>query len=259
MDPLFSVVTITYNNRAGLLKTAKTVHAQTIDRAAFEWIIVDGGSNDGTCDDFANYHADQVISEPDQGLYDAMNKGIAAGRGQFIIFMNGGDGFAHRDILRIIADHVRKSLHERAHEIDFIYGDSFETDGAGHYHYKTARSHRTILSGLFTHHQAMLYNRAALGDLRYDLNYKIAADYDLTLRFFCQKPRRCDYVDRPLCVFEGGGISQIQVKLARAEQFQSRRANHIPLLINLCVRTRQSLTSQLRKLAPTLYWHFRGV
>lgn len=254
-SPLFSVITITYNNRAGLFKTAKTVHAQTIDHASFEWIIVDGGSNDGTQDDFPNYAATRIISESDDGLYDAMNKGIAAANGQFIIFMNAGDQFANRNSLQMIADQVR----DIPHDVDFIYGDSFESDGAGHYHYKRARSHRTILSGLFTHHQAMLYNRGSLGDLRYDLNYKIAADYDLTLRFFCRKPRRCEYIDQAICIFEGGGISQINVAQARAEQFQSRRANHIPLLINMCVRARQSLTSLLRKLAPALYWQLRGV
>lgn len=255
MSPIFSVITITYNNRAGLSKTAKTVLSQTFQRKDFEWIIVDGDSNDGTQDDFQLYDADMVISEPDTGLYDAMNKGIESAKGQFIVFMNAGDGFSSRNCLSIIA----KRIEETPHVIDLIYGDSFEYDCKGNYYYKKARPYRTILSGLFTHHQAILYSRAALGDLRYDLKYKIAADYDLTLKFFCEKPRRCEYIDRSLCIFEGGGISQRHIKLARDEQFQSRSANHIPLLVNVCVRAKQSLVSLLRKVSPAIYWRLRAV
>src|SRR5262245_38437900 len=91
--PLFSIVTITYNDLAGFRETAASVAGQTFKN--FEWIVVDGGSTDGTLDflDVFPRRPDQRISEPDKGIYDAMNKGIERASGVYTIFMNGGDRF----------------------------------------------------------------------------------------------------------------------------------------------------------------------
>ena len=80
--PLLSIVTITYNNLEGLQKTAQSITAQTCDN--YEWIIIDGNSDDGTVQFLETVKADISISEPDHGIYDAMNKGLTQATGQYL-------------------------------------------------------------------------------------------------------------------------------------------------------------------------------
>lgn len=240
----FSIVTITYNNRDGLSRTANSIQNQT--NKNYEWIIIDGASTDGTQDDFPHYPSATIISEPDNGIYDAMNKGINRATGDYLIFMNAGDMFATPDIL----DHVNSLTHPNP---DLIYGDSIE--GA---YYKTARTPQHINWGLFTHHQAIFYNRQALGDIRYDTHYKIAADYDLTLRFL-QNHKNAMYIRKPICIFEQGGISQQQVKRGRDEQFLSRQKNKsCSIFINYTVKLIQKLAWAIRSHANWIYWSLKN-
>jgi putative colanic acid biosynthesis glycosyltransferase len=239
---LFSIITITRNNRLGLEKTAQSIALQSAKN--FEWIIIDGDSTDGTSADFKNYPA-HIISEPDNGIYDAMNKGIDCAKGDYIIFMNAGDQFSDPDVLQMLGDFT-------VNPPDFMYGDSLEGP-----HYKSARPYHKINQGMFTHHQSMIYNSKTLGDLRYNLDYKIAADYDLTLRFL-QRSKRILYIPAALCIFEQGGISQKQAKLGRNEQFLSRKNNKIgTTLSNHSIRAGQIMFWTLRNKFPSLYWLIR--
>ena len=92
-DPLISIVTVTYHDKIGLEKTIKSVQGQSYDN--IEYIVIDGGSTDGTIEIIKKYEdrIDYWISEPDSGIYDAMNKGIDAATGDFVIFMNSNDTF----------------------------------------------------------------------------------------------------------------------------------------------------------------------
>lgn len=250
--PLFSIITITRNHKSGLSKTAKSILEQTSQN--YEWIIIDGASTDGTENDFINYSTAKIISEPDRGIYDAMNKGIDKATGDYLIFMNAGDVFASSDVLEKIAPLTKSHPH-------FIYGDSLEDR-----YYKAARSHHKINWGMFTHHQSMFYNRKDLGLLRYDLNYKIAADYDLTIRFLFPSPLGRGikgegsglyifYTPTPICIFETGGISQTNAKQGRDEQFTSRQKNKsCGQLKNHLIRLIQFIRYIIRKYMPLIYW-----
>ena len=154
----FTIVTVTYNNISGPRPTGVSLNAQRC--RDFEWIIVDGGSRDGTAAFLKDYP--DAISEPDNGLYDAMNKGTARARGEYLLFLNAHDTLADSETL--------EKIQAQAYAADFIYGDSLE-DG----HYKRARTHASKNWGMFTHHQAMLYRREVIGNLRYKINYKIGA------------------------------------------------------------------------------------
>ena len=101
--PLFSVISVTYNNLKGLQNTFKSLRLQTF--TDYEWIVVDGGSYDGTLD-FLSDKPCKLISEKDDGIYDAMNKGIGKANGDYLIFMNAGDVFADADILEIVQDTI---------------------------------------------------------------------------------------------------------------------------------------------------------
>lgn len=243
---LFSIITVTRNHRDGLKRTAASVTAQTF--RDFEWIVIDGASTDGTIDDFAAYPA-QIVSEADLGPYDAMNKGVDRARGDYLIFMNAGDVFAYNDSLQKIAHATRNSP-------DFIYGDALEIVDEKPV-LKPARSHEKIPRGMFTHHQAMIYKRAAIGSLRYDLNYKIAADYDFTLRFLLQRPT-VSYLNQPLCIFESGGLSQLNAGLGRSEQFKIRSmAKSSTFVANCLIYARQMAALILRTYCTRFYWTVR--
>lgn len=97
-----SIITINYNNRDGLKKTIESVIAQTVKD--FEWVVIDGGSTDGSKELIEEYsnHIDYYVSEPDGGIYNAMNKGIKASHGEYLQFLNSGDFFHAHNTLEIV-------------------------------------------------------------------------------------------------------------------------------------------------------------
>lgn len=238
--PKFTVITITFNNRDGLRRTATSIQNQNY--TDFEWIIIDGASTDGTADDFNLFTHVKIISEPDSGIYDAMNKGIAHSTGDYVIFMNAGDSFASNDVLEKVAK-------DSILDADFIYGDSIEDN-----HLKHARHHSKIKWGMFTHHQAMFYNLRTLGNVRYNTDYQIAADYDLTYKFL-KLAKRVIYIPIPICIFETGGVSQRNADLGRNEQFLSRQKNKcVTPFINHAIYYAQKMRYMARQKCPKLYW-----
>ncbi len=245
---LFSIVTVTLNNRKGLTRTAASISGQ--ECKDFEWLIIDGGSTDGTIEDLKSYNA-ALISEPDQGIYDAMNKGIVMAKGDYILFLNAGDCLSNPDILAKIQSTISHSKPE------FIYGDSWEETN-GQLNYKPSRSHDSISLGMFTHHQAMIYKRETLGKLIYDLNYKISADYDFTLRFL-EKTNNQLRLQIPFCIFESGGISQQKARLGRMEQFIIRHnQNILPPIRNRALYLLQTFNWELRRKFPKAYWKIKS-
>lgn len=268
--PLFSIVSVTYNNIAGLRQTAQSVESQSC--RDFEWLVIDGGSRDGTVAFLKSLCSPHPapppssrgegkcrqnnnllwISEPDSGIYDAMNKGIARACGRYTIFMNTGDRIAGAEVLA----RLESALREYPQAPDFLYGDALEDD-RGAATLKPARSHETRAHGMFTHHQAMLYRTEILKTLRYDPHYDIAADYDLTCRFLDKAPHAL-YLPQPLCFFEAGGVSQRRAARGRAQQYRIRRTLKLCSPIeNAAVYLMQSAALFLRRLAPGLYWRLR--
>jgi len=215
--PRFSIITITKNNPDGFAATRDSLKVQSF--TDYEWIVIDG------------------MIEADHGIYDAMNKGLDRANGQYVIFMNAGDMFATAHTLGRIA-------HENA---DFIYGDAAE-DG----HIKPAR--HDIATGMITHHQAMVYRRAVIGDLRYDTTYHIAADYKFTAQFLMRAQSRA-HINAPLCIFETGGLSQVKTALGRREQAIIRKELKIKAPGTLFM---QAASQILKRLLPRLYWLMRA-
>ncbi len=241
INPLFSIITITRDNLAGFQRTAKSIQAQSC--TDYEWIVIDGDSTDGT----RNILPQNAISEPDNGIYDAMNKGLERAHGQYVVFLNAGDMFSDPDIL----DSVRKAI--EADRPDFLHGDALEIEG----YYKKSRSHRHVIFGMFTHHQAMFYKRDTIGTLRYETGYKIAGDYAFT-HAFLQKTDKISYIPAAICIFESGGISQRNMRLGRCEQFRARRDIGYSWVKCACIYLAQSTTATFRKFLPGIYWYARA-
>jgi putative colanic acid biosynthesis glycosyltransferase len=246
---LFSVITVTLENLSGLKRTAASLAAQNC--RDYEWIVVDGGSKDGTR---AYLEQSRAIwaSEKDNGIYDAMNKGMGEARGAYLLFLNAGDTLAGPDVLARLAARLEKDAP------DLVYGDALEGAPGEKPELKKARPHRRIARGMFTHHQAMLYRRGAVGALRYDTSLEIAADYKFTAQILLRRGSAL-YVPEPLCVFEPGGVSQQQAETGRREQFRARRDLGLAGPVrNRLIYAGQSFLWLLRKKYPALYWAVRS-
>ena len=121
-NPKISVVTVVYNSAALIENTVNSIINQSYSH--IEYIVVDGGSTDGTIDILNRYkkNISTLISEPDRGIYDAMNKGISLATGDFVVFINSGDKFSSDDILENIFSNPEAASadSEGAHLIDFV-------------------------------------------------------------------------------------------------------------------------------------------
>ncbi len=251
---LFSIITITKNNLGGLEKTAESLREQSFQ--AFEWIVIDGASTDGTpAWAHENIMAGQFHSAPDNGLYDAMNKGIEAAQGFYILFLNAGDRLADPGTLENIASY----LQDVQETPDFIYGDALEDRTTPlPPAYKPARPYKKAARGMFTHHQAMLYRNDRLATLRYDQSFRIAADYKFTLAYL-QQADTVLYCPFPLCLFEKDGLSQQQSAAGRREQYQIRKDMAlVSPAHNMLITGLQGLASAVKKIMPGIYWQLRS-
>jgi len=254
MGAFFSIITVSKNNLAGLRSTAASVEKQTC--RDFEWIVVDGGTGGALNTETASFlEGTEALwtSAPDHGIYDAMNKGIERASGDYLLFLNAGDRLVDNDVL----NGLKNTILAQKTVPDFVYGDAHEEEKSKLFH-KPARKAHSKSCHMFTHHQAMLYRRAAHNDLRYNANYKIAADYDFTMRFL----QRATILQtgRSICVFEAGGASQQNTQLGRDEQFKIRKNLEICApLTNHYIRSKQMAAQGFRNIAPALYWRLRAI
>lgn len=201
-EPLISIITVVYNRRATLPLTLDSVVGQTHGR--IEYIVIDGGSTDGTMALLEERQAELavLVSEPDKGLYDAMNKGLDRATGDFCLFLNAGDAFYATD-----------SLAQLVAAIDdpdtYYYGTAVMTDGEHIYRLNPRTppppGQYPITQGL-PNHQASLFPRSFYHDQRYDLSFVIAADDDYKIRALKHRPSR--HVDVWTVIFELGGLSR---------------------------------------------------
>lgn len=219
----FSVITVTFNNLIGLKETYNSLRNQDFDD--WEWIIVDGNSNDGTVKwlenlDFKNCN---WISEPDKGIFDAMNKGILKSKGDYLIFMNGGDEFYSSDTLSLVSAEILKCRELPA----FIYGDALDVSSDGKHFLKKAKPHRFLYKTMFTSHQAMFFNRqfGEVHHIKYPLEYRITGDYAYISLYFKNIRNNQDilYIPIPVCKFLLGGTNEIHRFRALKEDFVIRR------------------------------------
>ena len=192
-----SVITINFNNRDGLRRTIESVVNQTFKD--FEYIIIDGGSTDGSVNVIKEY-ADRIdywVSEPDKGIYNAMNKGIDVAKGEYCIFMNSGDCFYN---LSVLSD-VLPSLDDK----DVIAGTIVISDGRTY-----ASPEQISLSFLYfetIHHQASIIKTNLLKEYKYDEKYRIAADYKFWLQTLII--RNCTYaaIKNIIAIYDVTGVS----------------------------------------------------
>jgi putative colanic acid biosynthesis glycosyltransferase len=214
---LVSIITIVRNDSAGLSRTRASIAAQ-VGMSDFEWVVVDGASTDGTAQlalGLDEAYA-STVSEPDRGIFDAMNKGLERAAGTFVAFLNAGDSFANAGVL----ERVGKCL--SSNSIDFLYGDSLEAFAGDRLSHKVAQGHRRLNYGMFACHQAMYYRRSLIGEQRYDPRFRISGDYCFTAEFLLKNPRILR-LHEPLCVFDLTGASVVNKRRGRVENWAIQR------------------------------------
>lgn len=214
----FSIVTITYNAADVLQRTLDSVAMQTY--SAIEHIIVDGASTDSTvamarryAEATAMHHAGRtvrIVSEPDSGLYDAMNKGLAMARGTYVCFLNAGDALSQAGTLQLLA-RTAAAQHTVNGRVGggtggdgdmqqglpaVLYGDTNWVDSGGRYlsHRHLAPPERltwrSFRYGMLVCHQAFFARTDVAGYIKYDLRYRFSADVDWCIRVMREAERR---------------------------------------------------------------------
>jgi len=200
--PLISIITVVFNGEKYLEETIQSVINQTYDNV--EYIIIDGGSTDGTLDIIKKYEGkiDYWVSERDSGIYDAMNKGIDVARGAWINFMNAGDTFYDFFLL----ESIFKNSDFKA--IDVIYGDHNVI-----YPHKTkivmAGSVEKIWKGSQFCHQSAFISSLFHKKNKYNLYNKIGADFEFFYRAY-QNKAVFQYIGVVVANYAAGGISDLK-------------------------------------------------
>lgn len=178
---LLSVVTVAFRNYDGVVNTWRSLRNLARDPSlTFEWIVVDGGSDDGTAQFLEKLNGEfhlRFVSEKDRGIYDAMNKGIAMAQGRYTLFLNSGDVF-HEDVTDFVRQLGRKND-------DAMYiGDALLDFGEGNKTRRSAKHGWYIYHSLPASHQAIFFPTAGLKKYPYDLQYKVSSDYALAASLY---------------------------------------------------------------------------
>lgn len=210
--PLISIITVTYNCHTILEKTILSLLNQSYTN--YEYIIIDGDSHDETKNVIKKYKdkLSYYISEPDKGIYDAMNKGIKFSKGKYIYFLNAGD-YLYKNILFKIANELEKS------KVDFLYGNiifgnlNIKYDGRFS---KMKISYKNICQ------QSIFYQRNIFNKLgEFDLSYHVLADWRLNIKVFADAEIKKKYLNEIIAYYEIGGFSS-QNKDYKFEKNQMR-------------------------------------
>lgn len=184
ISPIFSIVTVTYNAGRVLEKTIQSVINQSYKN--IEYVIIDGSSSDGTIEIIKKYE-DKIaywVSEPDEGLYDAMNKGLQVVTGDYIWFLNAGDVLKNENTVSELANIAMQN-----NIPDILYGETDLMDLEGHIlgerRLKAPEklTWKSFRKGMLVSHQAFVAKRSITSD--YDLQYRFSADFDWCIR--CMK------------------------------------------------------------------------
>jgi len=191
--PFFSIITVTRNAEAELPVTVRSLRAQTF--TDYEWIIIDGASTDNTVEiarNCFNPDRDILVSEPDNGVYEAMNKGLRLASGSYVNFLNAGDAYADADALKAVRDTCQGA--------DVIYGDTvFVLRGGMTRYRRVGPIERTISHRMPVCHQSTFTARRLHMVYPFDTSYTVAADYAAIASMFVGGAHM-RYVERPLNV-----------------------------------------------------------
>jgi len=216
--PLISVITVVYNGAEQIGRTIESVIAQTYKQ--IEYIIVDGNSNDNTLEIIAGFKGvDRLISEPDSGLYDAMNKGLKAATGEYVWFLNSGDQI-------YMPDTVEKMVRELDGSPEIIYGGTMIIDESqneiGDRRLKPPDNltWRSFRQGMVVCHQSIIVKKEVAPE--FNLDYRLSSDIDWAIRSV-KSSTQIHNTRLILSRFLEGGLTEHNIKAGLKERFKIMR------------------------------------
>lgn len=213
---LISIISINFNNLAGLKKTVASVLSQTYN--AVEYIIIDGSSTDGSkayLESLDNNEFTYWLSEPDKGIYNAMNKGIQMAQGDYVLFLNSGDHFYTKDALQHFKPYIIQPDAK-----DIIYGDiAVVSDKEWVKTYPKTLNFTYFVKDTLPH-PASLIKRTCFDDFFYDEQLKIVSDWKFFMIGICKKAYTYQHVDVVISTFYVDGISSNEPQLVQQEKEQ---------------------------------------
>jgi glycosyltransferase involved in cell wall biosynthesis len=202
-----SIITVSYNSSATIRDTIESVLSQ--DYADFEYILVDGESTDGTLDIIRSYQHPSIrwISEPDKGIYDAMNKGVQLATGDIIGILNSDDFYTDNQVLSKVAKTFREQQVESVYS-DLAYVDASDVNKIVRYWKSGQYKEGSFLEGWMPPHPTFFVQRSVYEKYsQFDLRLKSAADYELMLRFIHRFKISVAYIPETLVKMRAGGVS----------------------------------------------------
>lgn len=211
-QPKISIITATFNAGETLEQTISSIANQSYKN--IEYIIIDGGSTDNTLDLIHKYEKDIAywVSEPDQGIYDAFNKGIQAATGDYIEIIGSDDCLTGPNTIAKVVDNLSE-------DTDILSCYMWIVDRLGYQHMYTndaARDKATYAGGMIPH-AGMFVKRELLLQHPFDTSYRIAADNKFFLTCYIDESVRFKYIDLPVAFFSGSGVSYTNNEKANQE------------------------------------------
>lgn len=223
-----SLITISFNSENSITATFQSVKSQSFKD--YEYVLIDGGSKDGTLTIAKEQdHISKIVSEPDKGIYDAINKGIKNSTGEIIGFLNSDDTFYDKNALKYISEAFDE-------ETDCVFGDLIYTDineNIKRVWKGSAFKKGAFKKGWMPAHPTFYCRRSVYEKLGlYDDSFKIAGDFELMLRFFEKHNIRSKYIPKTLVNMKEGGASNSGLKSKldiQKEEFRAFNENDIPV------------------------------
>ena len=209
----YTIITVNYNNKEGLRKTIESVIHQTF--RDFEFIVIDGGSTDGSADVLQEYDKDITywVSEKDSGIYNGMNKGIVKATGDYLNFMNSGDCFYDADVLKRVAAYPTEG-------VDIITGRDYHFSERKQQGHASIQPSRVTMMHFFVatlDHQSSFIKRELFQDSPYREDYRLVSDWIFFTEKVVSEGKQVQFIPEIVCRREEGGISEQQWERNRKE------------------------------------------
>lgn len=244
-----SIITVAFNSAATIADTLRSVAGQC--HADIEHIVVDGGSGDATVALVKSLGrpGTVLISEPDRGIYDAMNKGLRAATGELVGFLNADDVFADE---RVVADIAAAAEQPGVHAVygDLVYVAQNQLDQVVRHWRSGAFAVSRLVYGWMPPHPTLYFRRDLLGSVgEFDTSFQIAADYDYVLRLLRRDGLVVRYLPRVLVKMRTGGVSNRSIRsmlLKSSEDWRALRKNRAGGILTLLCKNLRKLPQFIR-------------